>query len=257
MNTSDITPQSLLERWHKQQTGFIKYRTLKIEMMATVVSHVGGEAPKVLDLACGPGALTDFILKQNPNAEIIAVDKDPLLLAIASDVYRNDNRVTVLEVDLDHRNWVDTVTSFCNRPFDAVVSATALHWLEPHILTNVYIDLYHLVRDGGIVMNSDSLYHHQSYKPMMRALSDKLEREHEENSFGIIADSWDHWFALAESYPDYADAVEHRKQVWPQEKRQFPNATLGFHLEALRSAGFREVDTIWQYFNDTTVYAFR
>ncbi len=255
--TGTLTPEILLDRWNQQQTGFIKYRTLKIEMMVDVIGRFCGTSPRVLDLACGPGSLTQFILSRTPDATVVAIDKDPILIAIAEDVYRNDHRVNIINANLDTRDWVDAVKDVCKEPFDAVVSATALHWLEPAVLTNVYTDLYNIMAEGGIFMNSDSLYYDPITKPAMRKLSDVIEREHESNSFGITADSWDDWWKLAESYPPYAEAAKLRKHVWAQERRNFPIVNLGYHLELLKSVGFHETSTIWQYFNDITLYAIR
>ena len=133
-------PKSLLLRWDAQQTGFIEFRAECFDAMARIVSRAGGDTPRILDLACGPGSLSAAMLKRSPNADIVAVDKDPVLLAIAADVFADDDRVTVVDADLDHGDWVKPAAAAGRnpgRPFDAAVSATALHWLQPPVLSRV------------------------------------------------------------------------------------------------------------------------
>ncbi|CCN85842.1 putative SAM-dependent methyltransferase [Vibrio nigripulchritudo SFn27] len=249
---------TLLQRWNAQQTGFIELRPLKLNIMSKIVERVGGENPVILDLACGPGSLSHAILQTNPNAKIVAVDKDPVLLSIARDVFADDRRVKVIEADLDLPDWKNAVLEASGQPFDVVVSATALHWLQPDVLTRVYFELADMVRPDGIVMNSDHLFYDECSQPRLRALSDQLEREHEDTSFskGDI-DDWDQWWEAAQSNPNYEEAVRRREEIWHGKLDPTPKVTPNFHLSTLRSAGFREVGIIWQYFNDLIVCGYR
>ena len=253
-------PKSLLLRWDAQQTGYIEFRAECFDAMARIVNRVGGDHPRILDLACGPGSLSAAMLERNPKADIVAVDKDPVLLAIATDVFAHDDRVAVVEADLDDAAWTKAALAGGqnpNRPFDAVVSATALHWLRPPILARVYFELADMVREDGVFMNADHLYYDAVAQPRLRALSEQDEQDQQDRSFGKVAEDWDTWWAAAQARPEYAEAARRRAEIWEGKMSAVPKVTQGYHLETLRSAGFRETDIVWRYLNGMVVCGFR
>ena len=79
--------RDLLARWDAQQTAYIKHRALRFETIAKTIAEICPARPRILDLACGPGSLTEAVLAANPDAHIVGVDKDPVLLAIARDAF--------------------------------------------------------------------------------------------------------------------------------------------------------------------------
>ena len=246
--------QSLLKRWDAQQTGFIRHRDLRFEAMITVIRNIcQNKKPRILDLACGPGSLVGLLLTAFPDIEIVGVDKDPLLIAIARDVYGDDDRVTLLEVDLDSPSWMDGISG----EFDAVVSTTALHWLEPHILSRVYFEVADLIRPGGVFMNGDHLQYDENAQSIFGAIAKQDDQEAQSASFDHGVDNWDQWWEAAEAVSDYACAVSKRKVIWENKNTAKPKVTLGYHLETLRSAGFTQTGTVWQYLDDYVLAAFR
>jgi len=253
-------PKSLLLRWDAQQTGFIEYRAERFDIMARIVANTQTAAPRILDLACGPGSLAEAMLKRNPDADIVAVDKDPVLLAIAADVYTDDDRVSVITADLDTPDWVELAMAGGKnpgRPFDAVVSATALHWLHPSVLARTYFELANMMVKDGVFLNADHLYYDATTQPKLRALGVQDELDHQKRSFGTVADDWDTWWEAAKSRPEYAQAVAERETTWAGKTGATPKVSHGFHLETLRSAGFTETGVVWQYLNDLVVCGFR
>ncbi len=71
-------------------------------------------------------------------------------------------------------------------------------------------------------------------------------------------EDWDRWWDALGAHPEFAAAMAERSRVWgPELHVAPPKVTLGFHLETLRSAGFREVDTVWRYLDDHVVCALR
>ncbi|PYE81343.1 class I SAM-dependent methyltransferase [Pseudoroseicyclus aestuarii] len=253
MPTTDasLSPQELLRRWDAQQTAFIKHRDQRFDIMTDLIAGTAGEAPRVLDLACGPGSLSAAILQHLPKAQITAVDKDPVLLEIARGVFAGDARVEVREADLDDAQALAALGDF-----DAVVSSTALHWLSPQALSALYFRLPNLLREGGIFMNADHLYFDAQTQPLLDRLAKADDAANQEAAFGSGTDTWDAWFALAEAQPWLSAAAEARARVW-EGKAPPAKVTLGYHIEALRSAGLREAGTVWQYLDDYVVFARR
>ena len=71
----------LLRDWDEQQSAYVAHRENRFTVMLDVLRlHVPDERPRVLDLACGPGAISRRVLDAFPRAEVVAVDYDPCLL---------------------------------------------------------------------------------------------------------------------------------------------------------------------------------
>lgn len=247
-----IDPHNLLARWDAQQTAFIKYRDLRFDAIVSTIARVSQPKPRVLDIACGPGSLTRAVLAGIPDASVVAVDKDPILLEIARDVLGSDDRVDILDTDLDEPDWAKTIVG----PFDAIVSSTALHWLRPEILSRLYLQFGELVREGGVFLNGDHLQYDETAQPTFRRIAKEDDEFNQKLAFDNGTDNWDDWWKVAEAYPPYAEAAIERKKRW-EGKDPGPKVTLGYHLETLRCAGFAEVGTVWQYLDDYVLCAVR
>lgn len=252
--TTAKTPSAtdILARWDAQQEAYIRYREERFEALVRVIELQCGPAPRVLDLACGPGSLTQRVREALPQADIVAVDKDPVLVALATDVFAEDPGVTVSAADLDDTAWLPELGTF-----DAVVSSTALHWLAPEALVRLYFTVAASVRSGGVLLNADHLQYDATTHPELRALSAADDEQTQASAFASGAQTWDAWWASVESQPAYAEAVAARAKVWVDRAEPAPKVSLGFHLETLRSAGFREVGTVWQYLDDYVVAGIR
>ncbi|HEX6422949.1 MAG TPA: class I SAM-dependent methyltransferase, partial [Acidimicrobiales bacterium] len=129
--------------WDRQQEGYMPDREARLAALVDVVEAVSGPAPRVLDLACGTGSISRRLLDRLPGARSVAVDVDPALLTIARATFAGDERVRLVRADLGDPGWLDALRE---GGFDAVVSATALHWLAEPVLRRVYRDLHGLVR---------------------------------------------------------------------------------------------------------------
>lgn len=129
-------------------------REERFRVMLDMVEAVVGPEPRVLDLACGTGSITDRLLKRFPKATSTGVDLDPALLAIARGTFDGDERVTFVTADLKEPSWAERLPF---DSYDAVLTATALHWLHSEPLAALYGRIGQLVRDGGLFMNADRM----------------------------------------------------------------------------------------------------
>jgi SAM-dependent methyltransferase len=254
------TARDLERRWSAQQTAYIRHRAERFATIARVVADVCADVaqPRVLDLAGGTGSLAAAVLAETPRAQVVVVDKDPLLTAIAEDLVPDRPGSGVACLDLDDPAWVSDAR-VAGAPYDAVVSSTALHWLQPGALARVYFELADLVRPGGIVLNGDHLLYDEATEPTLLGIAARDDERVQAAAFGSgDVDTWDAWWGAAESVPHYADAAARRRETWGQELHTAPpKVSLGFHLETLRSAGFRETGTVWRYLDDVVLYAVR
>jgi SAM-dependent methyltransferase len=250
------TARSLAARWDAQQTGYIRHRAERFDTIARVVAAACADVgePRILDLAGGTGSLALHVLGQLPTGRAVIADKDPALLAIAADLAEDDPRLEVAEVDLARADWAEHA-AIAAAPFDAVVSSTALHWLQPGALADVYRALPRLLRPGGLLLNGDHLSYSSHHEGTLARIAAADDAEIQASTFAGATDTWDEWWQAVADVPRYAAALERRAVVWGAELHEAPpKVTLGFHIESLRSAGFVETGTVWQYLDDHVVY---
>ncbi|WP_250038255.1 class I SAM-dependent methyltransferase [Paractinoplanes maris] len=244
--------QRLLSLWDEQQSAYVAHRENRFTAVLDVLS-LGSDDPHVLDLACGPGALTQRVLAALPRATVTAVDYDPVLLGVARGaLLPYGDRVRIVEADLISAGWPSLIGP---GPVDAVVSSTALHWLSPDQLLAVYQDAAALLRPGGVLMNADHL-RFDNRSPTLLDLSNRHDERTQRNGFAAGALDYTAWYDEAGRDPSLAALLPEREKRFADRPPQ-PLAPLDFHLAALRTAGFAETGTIWQYLDDYVVFARR
>ncbi|MBO0517854.1 class I SAM-dependent methyltransferase, partial [Streptomyces beijiangensis] len=155
MNTSTATAtvdwQAWQESWDRQQEWYMPDREERFRVMLDMVEAVVGPSPRVLDLACGTGTITARLLARLPDATSTGVDLDPALLTIAEGTFAGDERVSFVTADLKDPDWPAELP---HDSYDAVLTATALHWLHSEPLADLYGQVARLVRPGGVFMNA-------------------------------------------------------------------------------------------------------
>ena len=247
--------ESWQRSWDRQQEGYLPDREDRLGALVDIVEAVGGPTPTVLDLACGTGSITRRILARLPGARTVAVDIDPALLAIASASVGADDRVTVVRVDLAHPGWAAAVP-VPEGGFDAVVTATALHWLTEPVLRRLYGDLRTLLRPGGVVANADDMPH-GGLTRLGGALAGVIERRRE----ATMADGrpdWEAWWDEAAADPTLTGAVAERRRLFggPSHPASFTPPSQ-WHVDALAAAGFSESGVAWRAGDGAVVAAVR
>jgi ubiquinone/menaquinone biosynthesis C-methylase UbiE len=124
---------------------------------ADLISHRGeGEAAllefipsgtrRILDLGTGDGRLLALVRKEHPETEAVAVDFSPTMLEAARKRFAADQRVTVVEHNMDA-----PLPSLGK--FDAVISSFAIHHLVHERKQALYAEIYGLLNDGGVFCN--------------------------------------------------------------------------------------------------------
>jgi len=243
----------LLASWDRQQASYISQRESRFEMMLDAVQLAVRDDGIVLDLASGPGSISARLLERMPQLSVIALDYDPVLLELGRRALRHHgDRVGFVDADLFDPGWVAALGGV--RP-DAVLSSTALHWLPGHILARVYTDLAALLPAGGLFANADHLRFAEG-RPFFDALSrrddERTQRVDRENG----ALDWDQWWTQLVAEPEFAALAPERARRFGE---RLPNSdlSLGFHVAALRTAGFAEAGPVWQHLDDYVVIAQR
>jgi trans-aconitate methyltransferase len=237
-----------IERWDAQQERYLPYRDERFEIMLEVVeSQTGPDEPRLLDLCCGMGSISRRALERFPRASILAVDMDPAHLELARRSL--GERVELRDADLRGPEWAAGLES---GSFDAVLSATAIHWFQPEEVVVLYRTLAQVLREGGVFANAD---HMPVSSPQVAALSQQL------------LDGWQATqLAQGEDYHVYRDALREDptlRSFVEEGDRRFADKPPGvaaprdFHREALLAAGFRTADEVWRHHADAILVALR
>ena len=241
------------ESWDRQQEGYMPDREERLAALLDVVEAVAGPQPLVLDLACGTGTISRRLLQRFPRARSIAVDIDPALLTIARATLGDDERVRLVRADLADPAWVLQLPEL---PFDAVLTATALHWLPEPLLRRVYRDLAGVVRPGGAVANADGM--EAADLPRLGAALARVGARRQERVRADGRPDWEGWWAIAAADPVIAEAVAERTAHFGGVNHpDHFHPPSSWHAQALLDAGFSEAGVVWRSGAGAVVAALR
>ena len=182
---------------------------------------------RVLELGVGTGALTRRVLQHFARGAVVGYDLSKEMLARARPKLAfADARVELHHADISNASF--------RGPFDAVVSAIAVHHVPPRSKPKLFHRLFEALRPGGVLILGDAfrapsaeldeVYRRQAAKEVERRGMDQQARD----SFHRRADRSGGTQARVEDY-----------------------------LRWLRQAGFVSVDCAWKRFNLGVVYAVR
>jgi len=187
------------------------------DMIATGVELLAALAPAdghVLDLGGGTGALSSAVLEGLPSVRVTVLDVDVDMLDEArTRLARFADRVAFHE-----GSFLDPLPAA-----DAVVASLALHHVHDlGTKTTVYRAIHDTLSVGGALLNLDA------------AVTDGVQLN------GLVFDRMaarmaDHGITNAEARSHF--------EAWEEEDRYFP---IDAELNALREAGFGEVECFWR-----------
>ena len=96
---------------------------------------------RVLDVGCGPGNITKFLLSRLPNLEILGIDVSPNMLDLAQ---KNNPKAHFKHMDCRYLNDLQS-------KFDAVISGFCLPYLSGSDVQKLLADIDKLLSPGGII----------------------------------------------------------------------------------------------------------
>ncbi|MER8046452.1 class I SAM-dependent methyltransferase [Streptomyces sp. NPDC094032] len=239
------------QSWDRQQEWYMPDREERFRVMLDMVEALVGPEPRVLDLACGTGSITDRLLRRFPKATSTGVDLDPALLAIAEGYFAGDERVSFVTADLKDAGWIDALPY---GTYDAVLTATALHWLHSEPLAGLYGQLAGIVRDGGVFMNADHMIDQDTPRINAAERARRHARMAEAKAAGAL--DWAEWWALAAADPVLAGPTARRFEIYGEHADGDMPAPR-WHADTLRAAGFGEARAVWASPSDTLLLAVR
>ncbi|HYQ69279.1 class I SAM-dependent methyltransferase [Actinophytocola sp.] len=239
-----------LQRWDAQQERYVPDREERFRVVIDVVREVIGGGPAgVVDLGCGPGSLSQRLAEALPEVHVVGVDADPLLLGLGQ---ANTNpRVRSVEADLTNPGWPDATG--LPGPWDAAVSSTALHWLTPEDLGQLYRTLAANLRPGGVFVNADNLGLGQ---PALDTIAEAIRAARTRRVGTERNEDWAAWWQALQEDDDLAPLLDARSDAAIAHSSQ-NSLTVWQHAELLRQAGFAEAGPVWQFGDDHVLVAVR
>jgi tRNA (cmo5U34)-methyltransferase len=114
--------------------------------IAALGCRSGGPVARVLDVGAGTGVLTVAVAEAYPDARFELLDGSAPMLAEAQE--RLGDRVEAVHVQ-------DMAAGLPQGPFDAVVSALAIHHLEDRDKQVLFGRIHDVLRPGGVFVNAE------------------------------------------------------------------------------------------------------
>jgi trans-aconitate methyltransferase len=239
-----------LQRWDAQQERYVPDREERFRVVIDVVREVAGGGPAgVVDLGCGPGSLSKRLVEALPEVRVVGVDADPLLLGLGQ--AHTDPRIRLIEADLANPGWADATG--LPGPWDAAVSSTALHWLTPADLSQLYRTLARNLRPGGVFVNADNMGLGQ---PKLDGIADAVRHARTRRVGTETNEEWAAWWQALQQDDDLAPLLDVRSSTAVAHSGE-NGLTVWQHADLLRQAGFAEAGPVWQFGDDHVLVAVR
>jgi trans-aconitate methyltransferase len=290
------SPEIWQESWDRQQSAFLPDREHRFAtMLDAVAATTGGRPPRLLDLAGGTGTIALRTLARFPGAEVTVLDQDPVLLAIAESSLRDRGRI--VRADLSDPSWraaasgadaaskagaaskrgarsetgagsktsagwktgtgSDAGTGSGAGEFDAVLTATALHWLPAERVAALYAEIREVLRPGGIFANADHMPE-ESLPTLSKRLREHARDVRDARYATGSATSWPEWWARAAADEFLGPKAVERERIYPgTAHHQEWTPPAAWHIDALRMAGFAEAGILWRGGTDAAVIGMR
>lgn len=249
----ELNWQHWMQRWDHQQNYYLPEREGRFTAMLDVLEALLSEPFVALDLACGPGSISQRLLSRFPQARCIAVDIDPILVLLGQQTLGSmQGRLRWVEADISQPSWI---AQLGEEHVDAVLSTTALHWLPASSLMDLYRQLGTLLRPGGVFLNGDS-FGFAPHMPSFTRVCEHGQARWSEEAAKAGNEDWETWWEAIRREPGMEALFAERERRFSG-KTKPPEALSEVHMAALRDAGFHEVGVIWQRLDNRVVMAVR
>lgn len=172
MERQDVVWQgaSLVRTFVNDVRGGVPYAADQIEMLLRVLDARGRPLRRFADLGCGSGVVARAVLNRHPEAQAVLVDfSEPMMAQARRELSHQTPEPGFVIADLAQPEWSGQCRDLT--PFDAVVSAYAIHHLPHDRKRALYSEIFNLLAPGGMFLNVE---HVASATPRIETLSDEL-----------------------------------------------------------------------------------
>ena len=125
---------------------------------------------KILDIGSGTGTMSIMIKQAHPSVEMIGIDGDPQILAIA----RSKARKLGIGIRVDQ--GMSFSRPYPNGSFDVVLTSMMLHHLTQEDKQTTAREMYRVLRPGGQLFGADFAAPRSAFGKAIRPLTRRFER---------------------------------------------------------------------------------
>jgi SAM-dependent methyltransferase len=239
---SGIEVDNWLIKWDSMQEYYNPDRSERFFTLISLLKSKYKEPKYILDLGCGTGSLMAKCVEAFPSVHVVGVDLDFTLLHLAkARLAKRTSNFSIIEADLRTFLWDSSLPT----EFDAIISATALHWLSEIELANLYGKIFKLLKNSGFFLNADHVGSTDSV----------IQNRWKSQKYKIVnqkSDSENPWELFWKEYLSTFDPTDVEKRqirlgTWNGIEDGLP---LDWHFEKLKSIGFKHVDCFYRFFSD-------
>ncbi len=119
----------------------------RLEAYASLVEMLPPKVERVLDLGTGDGCTLALVIENRPFARGFGLDFNPAMLHEARTTFADNDRVAIVEHDLDNALPTDL------GQFDLIVSSFAIHHCVADRQRALYGEVFDLLTPGGVFAN--------------------------------------------------------------------------------------------------------
>lgn len=179
---------------------------------------------RILDLGCGTGNLTAAILNHFPNAEIHALDISADILNECKIRFKQHKNIVYHQQDFSTLNFPENY-------FDLIISSIAIHHVNDEEKEKLYAQILKMLNPKGIFEFVDQT------RGSTEEIYQKYISRWQDEAFklGSTQENWEMWMEHQNNH-DF-----HTPIVW--------------HLEKLKSKGFKNIDVLWKNIMWAIIYA--
>ena len=106
-----------------------------------ICNSITKDKPKILEIGCGPGNITKYILSRRPDFDLFGIDIAPNMIELAK-----INNPTASFAVMDCRE-IDSIKT----KFDAIVCGFCLPYLSQNDSQKLITDCYNLLNENGLI----------------------------------------------------------------------------------------------------------
>jgi SAM-dependent methyltransferase len=150
--THDWKTSQLTQDYLEGVRGGIPLVEIQAELIIRLIRAWRPSPGLFVDLGCGDGVLGKQLLVHWPDSNGIFIDySEPMLQEARKKLWEYKSRSRFHLLDFSNKEWINHIDS--SQKIDAVISGFSIHHIEDDKKIQVYRDIYHLLKPGGLFLN--------------------------------------------------------------------------------------------------------
>jgi trans-aconitate 2-methyltransferase len=241
-NEEKVDSHAIFREWVEMHSAHNYWRREQAHTITRILESLDIDNLTIIDLGCGAGDLSEYLLQSLPNIRIIGVDHNPFLLMVYKNhLAKHRDRFSLLRADITQEEMLRSAGAF-----QAAVSMSCFHNLSRQNILKVCRCLCELLPKGGVFANAD-----------ISTLSDEwLETiNYSAEDRKSATNMMDFWQGIKNRY-DIEGEIDEMLSLTRTKNIPEHGYPSSFHVNSLRWAGFKIADEVFRAGN-RSVYCAR